>query len=245
VFACIASREVLLLDHCRSLVEFPQKRGAAVPEIRYLEKEQMNAILAAVRRDTAAGRRDYALLLFLYNTGARVQEAADTRLSWLTLAPPYMVELLGKGRKWRTCPLWESTAQQLRQLIQERQPKPGPDEFLFLNRFGSPFSRPGIADLLKRHVAKASVAMPELRKHRITPHTLRHTTAMHLLQSGVEVNVIRSWLGHASTTTTNGYIEIDLTMKRKALEACEVEGGKGDDASWQSQSDILSWLDSL
>jgi site-specific recombinase XerD len=245
VFAYIASREVLLLDHCRRLVEFPRKRGAAVPEIRYLEKEQMNAILAAVRRDTAAGRRDYTLLLFLYNTGARVQEAADTRLSWLTLTPPYKVELLGKGHKWRTCPLWESTAQQLRQLIQERQPKPGPDEFLFLNRFGRHFSRSGIADLLARHVAKASEDMPELRKHRITPHTLRHTTAMHLLQSGVEVNVIRSWLGHASTTTTNGYIEIDLTMKRKALEACEVEGGKGADASWQSQPDILSWLDSL
>jgi integrase/recombinase XerD len=90
--------------------------------------------------------------------------------------------------------------------------------FLFLNRFGHPFSRSGIADLLERHVAKASVAMPALRKHRIKPHTLRHTTAMHLLQSGVEVNVIRSWLGHASTTTTNGYIEIDLAMKRKALE---------------------------
>jgi integrase/recombinase XerD len=245
VFTYIASREVLLLDHCRRLTDFPRKRGAAVPGIRYLEKEQINAILAAVCRDTAAGRRDYALLLFMYNTGARVQEVVDTRLSWLTLTPPYKVELLGKGRKWRTCPLWESTAQQVQQLIKERQPKAGPDEFLFLNRFGHPFSRSGIADLLERHVAKASVAMPELRKHRITPHTLRHTTAMHLLQSGVEVNVIRSWLGHASTTTTNGYIEIDLTMKRKALETCEVDGGKDTDPIWKSQPDILSWLDSL
>jgi site-specific recombinase XerD len=245
VFAYIASREVLLLDHCRRLADFPRKRGAAVPEIRYLEKEEMNAILAAVCRGTAAGRRDHALLLFMYNTGARVQEVADTRLSWLTLAPPYKVELLGKGRKWRTCPLWESTAQQLQQLIRERQPKPGPDAFLFLNRFGRPFSRSGIADLLERHVAKASVAMPGLRKHRVSPHTLRHTTAMHLLQSGVEVNVIRSWLGHASTTTTNGYIEIDLAMKRKALETCEVEGGQDGEPSWQSQPDILAWLESL
>jgi site-specific recombinase XerD len=135
--------------------------------------------------------------------------------------------------------------QQLRQLIKERQPKPGADEFLFLNRFGRPFSRSGIADLLERQVAKASIAMPELQRHRITPHTLRHTTAMHLLQSGVEVNVIRNWLGHASTTTTNGYIEIDLTMKRKALEACEVNGSKDTDGIWKSQPDILSWLDSL
>jgi site-specific recombinase XerD len=245
VFAYIASREVLLLDHCRRLADFPRKRGAAIPEIRYLEKGQMNAILAAARRDTAAGCRDYALLLFMYNTGARVQEVADTRLSWLTLTPPYKVELLGKGRKWRTCPLWESTAQQLRQLIKERQPAPSPNEFLFLNRFGQPFSRSGIADLLDRHVAAASVAMPELRKQRITPHTLRHTTAMHLLQSGVEVNVIRSWLGHASTATTNGYIEIDLAMKRRALETCEVAGSNDADATWHSQPDILSWLDSL
>jgi integrase/recombinase XerC len=245
VFAYIASREVLLLDHCRRLVDFPRKRGAAVPAIRYLEKEQINAILAAVCRDTAAGRRDYALLLFMYNTGARVQEVADTRLSWLTLTPPYKVELLGKGRKWRTCPLWESTVQQLRQLIKERQPKPGPDDCLFLNRFGRSFSRSGIADLLERQVAKASTAMPELRNHRITPHTLRHTTAMHLLQSGVEVNVIRSWLGHASTTTTNGYIEIDLAMKRKALETCKVDGGEDPEPTWQSRPDILAWLDSL
>jgi integrase/recombinase XerD len=155
------------------------------------------------------------------------------------------VSYFGAVPKWRTCPLWESTAQQLRQLIKEWQPKPGPDEFLFLNRFGNPFSRSGIADLLERHVVKASVAMPELRKFRITPHTLRHTTAMHLLQSGVEVNVIRSWLGHASTTTTNGYIEIDLAMKRKALETCEVDGCKDSEAIWQSRPDILSWLDSL
>jgi integrase/recombinase XerD len=100
-------------------------------------------------------------------------------------------------------------------------------------------------DLLERHVARASATMPELRKHRITPHTLRHTTAMHLLQSGVELNVIRSWLGHASTTTTNGYVEIDLTMKRKALEACEIEESSNCDPTWKSEPDILAWLESL
>jgi integrase/recombinase XerD len=245
VFAYIASREPLLLDHCRRIVEFPRKRGAAIPEIRYLEKEQMNAILAAVGRDVPAGRRDYALLLFMYNTGARVQEVADTRLLWLTLTQPYKVELLGKGRKWRTCPLWESTAQQLQQLIKERKPATEQTDFLFLNRFGRQFSRSGIADMLERHVAKARLGIPALQKCRITPHTLRHTTAMHLLQAGAEVNVIRSWLGHASTTTTNCYIEIDLTMKRKALETCEVGSTNDPDPIWQSQPDILSWLDSL
>jgi integrase/recombinase XerD len=245
LFAYVASREPLLLDHCRRLTEFPRKRGAAVPEIRYLEKHEMTAVLDAVPRNTAVARRDYALLLFMYNTGARVQEVADTRIQWLTLQPPRKVELLGKGRKWRTCPLWESTAGQLQQLIKERGPNLGPDDFLFVNRFGGSLSRSGIADILERYVRKASITLPSLLKHRLTPHTLRHTTAMHLLQSGVEVNVIRSWLGHASTATTNGYIEIDLAMKRKALETCEVGLEKGAEARWQQSPDILTWLESL
>jgi site-specific recombinase XerD len=202
LFGYIASREPLLLDHCRRVMDIPRKRGAAVPVIHYLEKEQVTVLLDAVPRGTPRGRRDYALLLFLYNTGARVQEVADTRLGWLTLQPPFKVELLGKGRKWRACPLWESTAQQLRQLIEERGPQRSPEDYLFVNRYGRPLSRSGIADLLERHVRKASAVLPSLRQCRVTPHTLRHTTAMHLLQSGVEVNVIRSWLGHASISTT-------------------------------------------
>ncbi len=214
---------------------------------RFLTRSELNAVLAAIDRHTPVGKRDYAmsLLLFMYNTGAHVQEVADTRLSWLTLTPPYKVELLGKGRKWRTYPLWEDTAVQLQQLLKERCPLPGQEDFLFLNRFGGHFSRSGLAGILKRHVAKASADRPDLQKRRITPYTLQHTTAMHLLQSGVEVNVIRSWLGHASTTTTNGYIEIDLTMKRKALEACEVDRSAHPDPIWKSQPDILAWLDSL
>lgn len=191
------------------------------------------------------GQRDYTLLLFLYNTGARVQEVADTRVSWLTLVPPYKVELLGKGRKWRTCPLWESTVQQLRQLVEERGLKPGEDGHLFVNRFGRPFSRSGIAELIERYTAKASATTASLQGQRVTPHTFRHTTAMHLLQSGVEVNVIRSWLGHASIATTSRYIEIDLAMKRKALETCEVNTGEPPAATWHSNSDILAWLESL
>lgn len=245
LFTYIASREPLLLDHCRRIVEIPRKRGAAVPEIRYLEKEQVTALLDAVPRDTPRGRRDYALLLFLYNTGARVQEAADTRRGWVTLEPPFKVELLGKGRKCRTCPLWESTARQLQHLIEERKPQPSPDDYLFVNRHGCPLSRSGIANLLERYVSKASTGLPSLRQYRVTPHTLRHTTAMHLLQSGVEVNVIRSWLGHASISTTNGYIQIDLAMKRKALEVCEVETPGSAQSSWQAKPDLLHWLESL
>ena len=134
LFEYIAAREPLFLDHCHRIAAIPKKRGAALPEIHYLEKEHVTAILRAVNQDTSLGRRDYALLLYLYNTGARVQEVADTRIAWLTLAAPYKVQLLGKGRKWRTCPLWESTVQQVRQLVAERGLKQGEEDHLFVNR---------------------------------------------------------------------------------------------------------------
>jgi integrase/recombinase XerD len=166
-------------------------------------------------------------------------------VSWLTLSTSAKIELLGKGRKWRTCPLWESTVRHVRQLIEERGLKPNQEGHLFVNRFGQPLSRSGIAEIIGRHVRKSGATTPSLRGQNVTPHTIRHTTAMHLLQSGVEVNVIRSWLGHSSIATTNRYIEIDLEMKRKALETCEVGRGEPQAAVWQSSPDILTWLESL
>lgn len=245
LFEYIAALEPLFLDHGHKIRSISKKRGAVLPEIRYLEKEQVTAILDAVPRDGRLGQRDYALLLFMYNTGARVQEVADTRLSWLTLTTPYKVELLGKGRKWRSCPLWESTVQQVRQVLEKQGEKPRPDEYLFLNRFGRPLSRSGIADIIERYTAKAAVTTASLLGQHVTPHTFRHTTAMHLLQAGVEVNVIRSWLGHVSISTTNRYVEIDLAMKRKALATCEVGQSNSPTANWHKNPDILSWLDSL
>jgi integrase/recombinase XerD len=247
LFEYIAAREPLLIDQCHHIVAIPRKRGAVLPEIGYLEKDQVTAILDAVEQDGSLGRRDYALLLFLYNTGARVHEVVDARTAWVSLTAPLKVELLGKGRKWRTCPLWESTARHLRQLIGERGVKPGQDEYLFVNRFGHSFSRSGIADIIHRYATKAATRTLGLQGRRVTPHTFRHTTAMHLLQSGVEVNVIRSWLGHVSIATTNRYVEIDLAMKTKALETCAVGAGQSEaeTASWQSNPDILAWLESL
>lgn len=245
LFEYIAAREPLLLDQCHKMLTIPRKRGAAVPEIQYLEREHLTALLGAVARNSPRGRRDYALLLFMYNTGARVQEVSDARLSWLTLRAPYKVEILGKGRKRRTCPLWENTVQHLQQHIEERRLPPGQDDYLFVNLFGRPLSRSGIADLLTRYVARTAATTPSLSGRKVTPHTIRHTTAMHLLQSGVEMNVIRCWLGHVSLATTNRYIEIDLAMKTKALEACEVGDKDGKTPSWRSDPDILAWLESL
>lgn len=134
-----------------------------------------------------------------------------------------------------------SVSTPVRQLIEERKPKAGTEDCLFVNRFGQPLSRSGIADIIERYTA----ATPGLHGRKITPHTFRHTTAMHLLQAGVEVNVIRSWLGHISILTTNRYIEIDLAMKRKALEACEVGSKDSQPVHWHTNHDILTWLDSL
>jgi site-specific recombinase XerD len=173
-----------------------------------------------------------------------VQEVADARVGWLTLQAPARVQLLGKGRKWRTCPLWESTAEELQQVIEERGPKVKEEDFVFVNRQGGRLSRSGIADVVARHAERACAETPGLKRCRITPHVIRHTTAMHLLQSGVEVNVIRSWLGHASTATTSAYVEIDLAMKRKALETCEVEATHPE-PTWKAQPDILAWLEAL
>jgi site-specific recombinase XerD len=241
----IASRDPALLDHCHRIAIIPRKRGGVLPQIRYLERAQVNAIMGAVARDTFLGHRDYTLLLFMYNTGARVQEVADTRLTWLTLVAPFKVELLGKGRRLRICPLWDSTASHLRKLIDERRLRAGPDAYLFVNHHGRPLSRSGIANIIQRYAARAATTTPSLQGLRVTPHTLRHTTAMHLLQSGVELNVIRSWLGHVSIATTNRYIEIDLAMKAKALETCEVGSSISPEVSWKSNSDILNWLESL
>jgi len=245
LFDYIAWREPLVMDHCRLLLAVPRKRGEVRPEIGYLEKNEVAAILNAAERATRSAQRDYPLLLFMYNTGARVQEVADTRRSWLSLHDPYKVQLLGKGRKLRTCPLWESTVVQLRRLVEQRDTRSAQDYHVFVNRFGDPLSRSGIADIIHRHVRNAAESVPTLKGRRVTPHTFRHTTAMHLLQSGVEINVIRSWLGHVSIATTNGYIEIDLAMKAKALQICEVSPGPTPTAGWKATPDLIAWLASL
>jgi len=244
LYEYISLQEPLLLDHCRRLATIPLKRGAVLPQIQYLTKEEIGAVLGAVDRPAPRGQRDYALLLFMYNTGARVQEAADTRASWLSLQAPCKTEILGKGRKWRTCPLWPSTAQALKKLLQSRGPLDR-DDHVFLNRFGRPISRSGIEDILRKYTTLAASAVAGLKNRSVTPHTIRHTTAMHLLQSGVDVNVIRSWLGHASIATTNHYVEIDLEMKTQALKTCEVTWDPRVGKRWRSSPEILTWLDSL
>ena len=245
LFEYISLREPLLLGHCSKIATIPLKRGAALPEIKYLSKDEIEAIINATDRRTLLGRRDHMLLLFMYNTGARVTEVINAKISKLSLHTSCLVELLGKGNKWRTCPIWGNIANMLQEYIKEQGSDARNNDYLFFNRSGQPISRSGIAYIIRKHAIKAAANMPSLRKRKVTPHTLRHTTAMHLLQSGVEINVIKSWLGHKSIATTNHYIEIDLEMKTQALKKCELEHSPKSIARWHKKPGLLDWLESL
>ncbi len=230
-----------LVEWCGQVRTVPFKK-APQALVTYLEKAEMDALLATPDTTTAQGRRDYVLLLFLYNSGARADETAQARIGDLTL--PQIpdrdlgsVLIRGKGGKSRRCPLWAQTVYELAALVQGR----GPSEHVFLNRCGRPITRFGIHTLVKRSVARAVKKVPSLAAKRVSPHTIRHTTATHLLRSGVDINTIRAWLGHVSLTTTNMYAEVDLEMKAKALANCEVEGKK-QIGPWKQDKGLMEFL---
>jgi site-specific recombinase XerD len=224
---------------CGEIRRIPFKKTIQ-PGVPYLEKPEMDALLRAPDRDTNQGRRDYALLLFLYNSGARASEAAHLTIGDLDLAQP-AVRLLGKGNKIRHCPLWPTTAQTLTPLVAERaftQP-------VFLNRCGQPITRFGIHTLVKRCAHKAAVENPSLASKRVSPHTVRHTTAAFLLRAGVDIDTIGAWLGHASIDTTHVYAEFDLEMKAKALAKCELTGATIPVKHWSNDASLMAFLQSL
>jgi len=218
-------------------VPFKKASKAVIP---YLDKPQMDALLAAPDRQTAQGRRDHALLLFLYNSGTRAQEAAQLLVSELDLAG-CSAKIRGKGGKERHCPLWPITVRELADLIADRSPTAP----VFLNRCGHPITRFGIHTLVERYVRKAQIQMPSLATKRISPHTIRHTTATHLLRAGVDINTVRAWLGHVSLDTTNIYAEIDLETKAKALAKCEVGDAAKPKRRWREDPELMAFLRTL
>jgi site-specific recombinase XerD len=232
------------IEWCGKIRTVPFKK-AAKSLVTYLEKAEMDALLAAPDRKTAQGQRDYGLLLFLYNTGARAGEAAQVRIADLDLAHApkrdrSSVQVRGKGNKLRRCPLWPHTANELLSLIRGR----APTEHVFLNRRGEPITRFGIHTLVERHVRRLLTLMPTLAAKRVSPHSIRHTTATHLLRAGVDINTIRAWLGHVSLATTNIYAEIDLEMKAKALAGCEIKGNKPA-KRWREDQGLMTFLRAL
>ena len=210
------------------------------PTVGYLEKADMDAMLQCFDRKTSTGYRNYALLLFLYNTGARADEAAHVRVMDLALSKSPAVRIHGKGDKIRICPLWQHTASILKPLIAER----ADDDSVFRNSRGTALTRFGIYRLVQKAGSRASTPNPTLRSRQVSPHVIRHTTAVHLLRAGVDINTIRAWLGHVSIDTTNIYAEVDMEMKAKALAHCEISTS-GSTKTWRSSPTLMAFLKAL
>ena len=245
-FEYLGHRAPEVLHICQQVAVIPTKR-TPLPETRFLDREQVQSLFASLPEDGRLALRDRALLLFLYNTGARVQEVADLRIEQLTLERPPHVRLLGKGHKWRQCPLWKETAAQLARLIQQRR-APDPQAAVFLSATGRPLTRFGIYKRVLQLTAHLETTGCSSKSSRVTPHVWRHTAAVHLLEAGVDINVIRGWLGHASLNTTNRYAEITMRMKTEAMKLCAPEGceaGGSRQAPWQDDASLLQWLTRL
>ena len=214
--------------------------------MEYFEFTELEAVLGQIDRQSPGGRRDYGLLTFMFNTGARAQEVCDLRANDLCLSPPFSVYIVGKGRKERICPLWTATAHLLRDLLHERRVDPRDPIAVFTNRQGNPLTRFGIRYILAKYARKAQATCRTLQSKRLHPHSMRHSTAVHLLKSGVDLVSIASWLGHASVNTTGRYATIDLDMKRKAIaKAAPPHSEAEQSSSWRQDPDILAWLEAL
>ena len=242
-FQYVAQTEPRELAHCQSVLSVPFKRHTQrVPE--YLERKEVLHIFSQINCRTTLGRRDDSLLRLLYNTGMRAHELVSLDVNHVRFSRPYLVRILGKGRKERTCPLWTETIQSLKIYLATRTVPLDATVPLFINVHGDRLTRFGLRHIIAHRVAGAASVCPSLFTRKVTPHTWRHTTAMHLLQSNVDLNMIRSWLGHASIETTNTYVEIDLEMKRKTLQSAEklIPATSGHKGSWQADDKLLSWL---
>jgi len=252
LFTFIGREEPETLEQCRRIRTIPLKRTQH-KTIDYLEEKEMKAVLQAVNINTRTAIRDRALLLLLYNTGARVSEITALNIADLQLDDPGQVHLLGKGNKHRNCPLWPETVAAIKAYLLQRAPQKmecndcrehgTENHTVFLNANDVSITRFGVRYIIKRYAAAASRSCQTIRAKTINPHCIRHTTAMHLLRSGNDINMISYWLGHASLNTTHIYIEIDMEMKRKMLEKTSPPRTKIK-APWH-KPELLQWLDNL
>jgi site-specific recombinase XerD len=238
----VAAQVPEMLAVCQRVAAIPRKR-ARRQEVIFLERDEVTTLIQRLPARGVRSLRDRALILLLYNTGARVDEVAQLRVEQLELKA-LRVRLLGKGGKWRTCPLWKETAQVLVQLIEQA---PRSSQFVFLSRNG-PLTRFGIYKIVRRHSQFLDRPPEDNRRGKVSPHVFRHTTAVHLLESGVELNVIRGWLGHADISSTQHYAEINTRAKEAALRACDPVATSSQGARqtrWRNDEKLLSWLASL
>ena len=235
----VASRDPAHIEWTGCIRAIASKKAPPKP-IGWLTKTEMAELLEVPNRRTPRGRVEHALLLFLYNTGARVSETTQLVVDDLQIGrrdgAHALVNIHGKGRKERQCPLWPRTEAVLAELAQGQ--KAG--DTVFLSRQRRPYTRFGVYRLVER----AGARVPSLAGRRITPHMIRHTSACHLLQAGIDLNTIRAWLGHANLDTTNVYAEIDMEMKAKAMALCDATE-PGPDRPWKTSNGLMSVLNAL
>ena len=244
-FSYMITKDILRAGQYQRVISIPFKK-AQKPLMGYLEVQEVAAILNAINQDSSCGQRDYALIKLLYNTGARAQEVCDLSVGTLQLQTPAWVTITGKGRKIRQVPLWAETSILLKTYLKNRSIFDQAEAKLFVNSHGEKLTRFGIRHIIQTRIAKAIPKCPSLATKKIGPHTFRHTTAMHMLQAGVDLTVIKSWLGHVCLSTTHAYLEIDLEMKRKALSMCHpIEDSKGLRQILKKNHDVISWLKAL
>lgn len=241
-FGFVAREEPSLLLHSQTIRTIPIKRTKH-KTVDYLEENEMQALLNAVELRSRTGVRDEALLLLLYNTGARVSEIVGLKVADLRLNGTAQIKLLGKGKKYRSCPLWPETVQTIEAYLKQRTPKNPAVQQLFLNANGSPITRFGVRHIIGKYATAAKSQCPSIAAKTVTPHTIRHTTAMHLLRSGNDVNMVSYWLGHADINTTHIYVEIDMEMKRQMLQKAGPPAVKKP-LPWQKPN-VLQWLNAL
>lgn len=242
-FRYLATRHPDQLELVQRITGIPFKR-ARQRVVEYLEYEEIEAVLSAIDHKTLAGRRDYALVATMFNTAVRVQEIVDLRARDLQLTRPFQIRILGKGRKERFCPLWRQTAQTLQAFCKERNLDLRSDAKIFLNHRGEGLTRFGVRYILAKYLGRVRSRVPSLAKKRLHPHSLRHSAAVAMLKSGVDLSSISQWLGHASLNTTNRYATVDLEMKRRAIAQVKTIP-RSSRTPWRKDRTILEWLESL
>jgi site-specific recombinase XerD len=245
-FRYTAAQDPTKVALCQRVIGIPFKQ-TLTPSVEYLEREEMEALFKQIAPSTPRGRRDRTLLCFAYQTGARVQEMVTVRACDLELEPPASVRLCGKGRKTRVLPLWVQTSALLRALLEERRVDPWAPTPVFVNMRGQPLTRWGVRYILQKYAKAAAAAGSTLAHKRVHPHTLRHTSACHMLQAGVDPNAIRDVLGHSSSATTWRYARLNMEMKRKAIEACAPETARPSSPVpvWRQDQGLIEQLEAI
>lgn len=238
----VVAREPALASLCHPVFAIPSKK-ALRPLLGYFSEAEVGHLLAQIDRSTTRGERDYVLLAVLYDTAARIQEVLDLTPRQVHFDTPAYVRVCGKGRRERLCPLLPQTARLVRRFLESQDRSPEDVRPLFQNARGTRLGRHGARYILRTRLHRAAASMPSLARPKLSPHTLRHTKAMHLLQSGVPLVTVKDFLGHVDLHSTEVYVQADLEMKRDAL----MQAGGPQTAGRRARvpPSLITWLESL